>query len=118
MFLLLVLASLMVVSTSMVILAILKDKKLKTVQNLLVVNLLVSDLLYIFVHFISTTYLTSIYLFNLEWNDYCYVFILILLSLSRVITLMVIPMVVYRVISILYPFSYKRIITKSRILLQ
>ena len=49
MFSMLVAATLVVIFSVMVILAILKDKKLRSVNNLLIVNLLFSDLVHLFV---------------------------------------------------------------------
>ena len=68
MFWLVLSASSLVVTSSMVIFAILKNKKLRTVNNLLVLNLLVSDLLLVLFHFSFTTYHASIYLLDLEWD--------------------------------------------------
>jgi len=116
MLLLLVAATLTVMSSLMVILAILKNKKLRKVDNLLIVNLLFTDLVYIFVDYSYTMYLASIFFFDLETNDFCNVYIPVVLMLSRATTLMVIPMAVYRVVSVSCPFSYKRIMTKKRII--
>ena len=71
MFLLVLSVFLIVISSSMVIFAILKDKKLRTVNNLLAVNLLVTDIMQILVHFSFTIYLASIHLLDLEWDGYC-----------------------------------------------
>ena len=114
--LLLLLAFLIVISSSMVIFAILKDKKLKNVNNLLIVNLLVSDLMFILGNFTRVMYLSSIYHFGLELYDFCNVAVPITSFLSRGSTLMAIPLVVYRVVSIVRPFSYKRIMTRKRII--
>jgi len=114
--LLLVAATLMVISSVMVILAILKDKKLRSVNNLLIVNLLFADLVHISVDFSYTMYLASIFFFDLETNDFCNVFIPVVVMMSRATTLMVTPLAVYRVVSVLCPFSYKRIMTKKKII--
>ena len=116
MFLLLLLALLIVVSSSMVIFAMLKDKKLKNFNNLLIVNLLVSDLIFILAHFSRIVYLSSIYLFGIKLYDFCKVTVPITSFLSRGSTLMAIPLIFYRVVSIIRPFSYKRIMTKKRII--
>ena len=115
MFLMLLVAILMVISSVMVILAVLKDKKLRSIYNLLIVNLLFSDLVYLFIHFNFTMYLASIFFFDLETNHPCYVFVPVVLMLSKVTTLMVMPLVVYHVVSVICPFSYKRMMTKKRI---
>ncbi|XP_065887412.1 melatonin receptor type 1A-like [Dysidea avara] len=121
MFLLLLSASLMVISSLMVICVVLKNKKLRNINNLLIVNLLivnllVSDLMFIVVHFSFNMYLTSVYVFGLEMDDFCNVVSPVMWLLSRVITMMVVPLAVYRVVSVLRPYSYKRIMTKKRII--
>jgi len=115
-FLLLLLALLIVISSSMVIFAVLKDNKLKSVNNLLIVNLLVSDLVFIVGHITCVMYLSSIYLFGIEFYDFCNESIPIASFLSKSSTLMAIPLAVYRVVSIIHPFSYKGIMTKKRII--
>jgi len=71
MFLMLVAAILMLISSVMVILAILKGKKLRSVNNLLIVNLLFTDLAFCIclcrLHNVSC----SCILFYLETNDFC-----------------------------------------------
>jgi len=116
MFLLLLIAPLIVIASLMVIFAILKDKKLRNVNNLLIVSLLVSDLIFMLAHFTRVVYLSSIYLFDIELYDFCNVAVPITSSLSRGSTLMAIPLAVYRVVSIVCPFSYKEIMTKKRII--
>ena len=49
-----------VMPSLVVILAILKNKKLRKVDNLVIVNLLFTDLVYIFVDYSYTMYLASI----------------------------------------------------------
>ena len=116
MFLLLLSAFLMVMSSLMVICVTLKDKMLKNINNLLVVNLLVSDLMFVVGPFSFNMYLTVIYIFGLEMDDLCNVVIPVLWMLTRVTTLMAVPLAVYRVVSVMYPFSYKRIMTKKKII--
>ena len=48
-------------------------------------------------------------LYDLKTNDFCNMLIPIVLMMSRATTLMVIPLAVHRVVSVLHPFSYKRI---------
>ena len=60
-------------------------------------------------------YLASKFLFDFEMNGFCYMFFLVLLMTSRVTTMMVTPLAVYRVVSILCPHSYKKIIAKKKI---
>ena len=112
---LLPLGFLIMVLSSMVIFAILKDKKLRTNNNLLVVNLLVSDIVFILLQLSHTVYLASIYLLDLEWDDFCNAYLPVASIMSRITTLMTIPLIAYRVVSIARPFSYKRIMTKEKI---
>ena len=115
-FLLLLIAPLIVIASLMVIFTILNDNKLKNVNNLLIVNLLVSDLMFILAHFARVVYLSSIYLFDVELYNFCNLAVPITSSLSRGSTLMAIPLAIYRVVSIVCPFSYKEIMTKERII--
>jgi len=91
----------------MVILAILKDKKLRSVNNLLIVNLLFTDLVYFFVRVSYSMYCaTYCILFDLETNDFCNILTPVVLMTSRATTLMVTPLAVYCIVSVLHPFSY------------
>ena len=56
------------------------------------------------------------YLTGLEVDDYCSVFAPVSLWLSIVSRLMVVPLAVYRFVCIAWPFSYKRIVTKRRMI--
>jgi len=111
------LGGLVFISSLIVICAILKDKKLRNTHNLLIVNLLISDLLYAVFQNSTVVYLTVIYLFDVNFNANCNVivpFILVFLQISK---LMIIPLTVHRFISIAWPFSHKRILTKKKIII-
>jgi len=105
-----------VASSLVVIFAIVRNKKLRNTNNLLIVNLLVSDIIYTFIYCGSNVFLLLKYLIDLKADDYCSVFAPVSLWLSIISRLMVVPLIVYRLVSIARPFSYKRFVTKRRMI--
>ena len=98
-------AILIVISSSVVIFTILKDKKLRNVNNLLIVNLLVADLMFIlaFTRVMYSIYL--VYILILSFMVFVIEAIPFTSFLSRGSTLMAVPLTVYCVVTIIRPLS-------------
>jgi len=101
----------MVIPAVMVILIIVKNVALRTVNNIFLVNILIADACFALSLFLQRSILMAIYLLCFIINVNCNIVIIPTLALIVATKLMFLPLSIDRFIHVAFPFTYKRIMT-------